>query len=127
MCKAEAEVDGQARIGEYIAYAEACCGAGGFLVDLCAIRVIEEVAVGVGSGDVGAADGVTGERLNVPAGAGVIESMAETEEHGEEDIVGLVGGKIVEADLGAYFVAVWDREADMEVSSESCGGLSFCK
>lgn len=127
MCEAEAEVDREARIGEDVTYAQACGGAGGFLVDLCAIRVIEDVAAGVGSGDVGAADCVAREGVDIPAGAGVIEGMAEPQEQGEEDLVRLVGGKIVEAGLCAYFVAVWKWEADVQVCAESGGGSSFCE
>ena len=127
MCNAEAEVDGKAWVGEDIADAEACGGAGGLLVEFATIRVIEDVATGICSCDVGAADGVTGEVVDIEAGAGVIEGMAVTQEQGEEDLVRLVGGEIVEAGLCAYFVAVLEGEADMQVGAESGGGLPFCK
>ena len=126
MFVAEPEVEGKIGVTDDITDPEAGGGAGEFLVYFGAVGGVDRLAVGVEFGDIGGADAVAAKGFEIEAGAGMVEGMAIAEEEGDEDHVGLAGGEVVDADLCADLVAFWDREADMEVTAEPGGGLSFC-
>jgi hypothetical protein len=64
---AEPEVEGELWIGEDVADAEACGGAGELLVGLGAVGVVDGLAGGVEPGDIGGADAVATEGFDVEA------------------------------------------------------------
>lgn len=123
---AEPEVEGEIGIWEDIADAEPCGGAGELLIDFGTVGAIDRLTRGVEFGDIGAADAIAGEGLEVPAGAAVVEGMAIAEEEGNEDQVGLVGSEIVDADLAADLIAFCNGEADMKIGADTGSGVSFC-
>jgi len=125
MFVAEPEIEGEFWIRQDIANAEACGGAGEFLVGLGAIGVVNGLAGGVEAGDISGADAIAAEGFEVEACAAMVEGVAVAKEKGDEDHVRLVWREVVEADLAADLVAFRHGEADVKVGAEPGGGVTF--
>ena len=123
--KAQAEIEWTAGVVKDITNTEPGGSAVEFFVYLRTIRIKERVAVRIGFLDIGGAEGIAGEGFDIETGAGGIEGMAIAYEKWDEDEVGLVWGKIVDACLDADLIAFARGKAAMEEGAEAGGRLSF--
>lgn len=122
---AKAKVERTAGIGEDIANGECRRGAVEFFVGFGPVGIKDRVAVGVRFLDIRGAEGIARLGFDVEAGTGAVEGMADAYEEGYEDEVGLVGGKIVEANLCGDLVTFVHGEVAVEEGAEAGSRMAF--